>query len=131
MSVVFKPFVIMDIIEMQKAEVKALGMTFMSKPDLDMYRIVAILKEFAEKTTEGRKMLKDLGHGEKLEELDDRYLEYQDAFIVMLPVTHHTLNKNNYQIGGEIMVAYYPTSVWASFHIEGHPDNNDDSRRVK
>lgn len=131
MSVVFKPFVIVDIIEMQKAESSARGMTFMKNPDLDMYRIVAVLKDYIKKTGKGRRLLKKLGHGDKMDELDMKYLEYQEAFTVMIPVTHKTLNMNNYHVGGEIMVAYYPINVWASFHMDGQPDNNDDKRRLK
>lgn len=131
MTVFFKKFVITDIILMQKAEVKALGMSFAKNPNLDVYRIVAISKSYIDKTGKGREILKKLGHGEKMDELDIKYMDYQDAFTVMLPITSKSLNWNKYQIGDEIMVSYYPTNVWATFHCENEKDNDADYKRYK
>jgi len=131
MSVSHKPFVIIDIIPMQKAEMSAMGMTFMKNPDLDMYRVVAVLKSYIEKTAKGRKFLEKLGHGEKMSELNEKYLEFEDAFKVMLPVTSKTINMDKFHVGGEIMVAYYPTNVWATFHAKGEKPNYNDYKRME
>lgn len=117
MTVVHTTYVIIDIIEMQKAEINAGGMTFMQRPELDMYQVKAVLKSYIEKTAKGRKLLKKLGYGEKITELEYRYLEYTDAFTAIIPITHDTLNQNKYHVGGEIMIAYYPTTVYGEFKM--------------
>jgi len=119
MTVVHKPFVIVDIVEMQKAEINILGRTVSSNPSLDMYQIKAVLKSYIEKTKEGRKILEKLGHGDKLTELEQKYFDMTDAFTASIPVTHQTLNWNKYHVGGEIMIAYYPTTVYGDFKIVG------------
>jgi len=131
MTVVHKPYIIIDIIPMQKAEVKILGKVFQKNPDLDMFRIVAVTKGYIEKTEKGRKLLADLGQGEHTGKLNDMYLEYAEAFTVYIPMTSKTIEYNNYHLGGEIMVAYYPTNVWATFHCEGEKDNNNDKKHIK
>ena len=130
MTVIHKPFIIFEIEEIQKAEINARGRTLFKKPELDMYKIKAILKEWVEKTKDGRKLLKQLGHEEHMEDLDLSYLKLQESFIATIPVTHQTLNWNKYQVGSEIMIAYYPTNVWATFHTDGEPDNINDKRRI-
>jgi len=129
MTVVHKPFIILDIQEIQKAEMKVMGFSLHKNPDLDMYRVKAILKSYMEKTQKGRDFLKKIGLGEKMNELDMHYMEYAEAFTFYLPMTHKTLNENKYHVGGEIMIAYYPTNVWATFHTAGEPDNNNDRLR--
>lgn len=118
MTVSHTKYVIIDIIEMQKAELNVRGHTLMQRPELDMYQVRCILKSFAEKTKQGRKWLKELGMDEKMNELDQKYFEYADAFVATIPVTHKTLNDNGYHIGGEIIIAYYPTNVYGEFHME-------------
>ena len=61
MTVVHKKFVIIDIIEMQKAEINVEGSTLLRKTELDMYLMRAILKDFAKKTQKGREFLKKIG----------------------------------------------------------------------
>jgi len=123
MTVSHTTFVIIDIVEMQKAEVNAGGMTFMRRPELDMYQIHAILKSYIEKTGKGRKILKKLGHGEHMTELDNQYMMYENAFTAVIPITHKALNENKYHVGGEIMIAYYPTTVYGEFHIKEEKKN--------
>jgi len=117
MSVIHTKYVIIDIIEMHKAEIAAMGMTLMQRPELDMYMIRAVLKSYLEQTNKGRGLLKKLGHGDKMPELESKYLNYTEAFTASLPCTHKTLNDNKYHVGGEIMIAYYPTSVYGEFHM--------------
>jgi len=131
MTVVHKPFVITNIEEIQKAELNIMGKIFNKNPNLDMYRITAILKSYVEKTSKGRELLKKLGLEEKLDDLDMKYIEYAEAFTVTLPVTHQTINWDKYHIGGEIMIAYYPTNVWATFHAEGKEDNISNKKRLE
>lgn len=131
MTVVNKPYIIFDIEEVKKAEINIMGKVLKSNPDLDVYRIRAILKSYIEKTEQGFRILEKLGHGDKLSELNMEYLNTADAFTVCIPVTAKTINWNKYRIGNTIMVAYYPPSVWASFHCEGAEDNNDDLKRKK
>jgi len=131
MTVVYKPFVIIDIFEMEKAELGFLGTKLMRKPELDMFRIRAVLKSFLNNTSKGKEILKKIGLEYKLDELDQKYSEYLEAFTAYIPVTRQTLEWNKYHVGGEIMIAYYPTSVWATFHTNGEEDNNDDFNRLK
>jgi len=131
MTVELEPYIITDIVEMQKAEMSAMGMTIMKNPDLDMYRMTAVMKCYIEKTKKGRKILEKLGHGDKLSEVEMKYLEYEESFTAFIPITHKSLNWNKYEIGGEIMIAYYPTNVWATFHAEGEPDNINDHKRLQ
>lgn len=131
MTVVHKPYIIFDIELIKKAEMKAMGMTLKKNPDIDMYRIKAILKTYIEQTKKGYKALEKLGHGKKVDDLTKEYLEQQEAFTVYLPVTAKTLEWNKYHLGSEIRVAYYPDNVWATFHTDDEPDNNNDFNRMK
>jgi len=128
MTVSHKPYIIFEIEGIRKAEGKYKNRIFMSRPELDMYRITAILKSYIEKTQEGLNILDKLGLGEKLTQLNMEYLNNAEAFTVTIPVTHQTINWNKYHVGGEIMIAYYPTNVWATFHTEGEADNNDEQK---
>ena len=131
MSVVFKPFIIFDIEPIKKAELVVMGVTLHKKPDLDMYRVKAVLKSYIEKTEKGFQILEKLGQGEKLGELNKIYIEQSEAFTVYLPMTHKTINKNKYGLGSEIIVAYYPPSVYAKWCCDGIPDNKEDYDRYK
>jgi len=129
MSVSFKPYIIFEIEEIKKAELNVMGMKLHAKPDLDMYRIKAVLKSYIEKTQKGFEILDKLGHGDKLDQLNKEYLDTCEAFTAYIPITSKSININNYHLGGEIMIAYYPTDVYATWHMDGQPDNHDDHKR--
>jgi len=131
MSVSHKPYIIFEIEEIKKAEAKYKGRTFMRNPDLDMFRITAVLKSYIEKTQEGFKILEKIGLGSKMDDLNQEYISNAEAFTATIPVTSKSIEWNKYHVGGEIMIAYYPSNVWASFHTDGEPDNDNDKKRVK
>jgi len=131
MSVSHKPYIIFEIEEIKKAEAKHKGRTFMRNPDLDMFRITAVLKSYIEKTQEGFKILEKIGLGSKMDDLNQEYISNAEAFTATIPITSKSIEWNKYHVGGEIMIAYYPSNVWASFHTDGEPDNDNDKKRVK
>ena len=131
MSVSHKPYIIFEIEEIKKAEAKHKGRTFMRNPDLDMFRITAVLKSYVEKTQQGFKILDKIGLGSKMDDLNKEYLSTAEAFTASVPVTSKSIEWNRYHVGGEIMIAYYPTEVWASFHTKDEPDNDDEKPDVE
>ena len=66
-----------------------------------------------------------------MDDLNQEYISNAEAFTATIPVTSKSIEWNKYHVGGEIMIAYYPSNVWASFHTDGEPDNDNDKKRVK
>lgn len=133
MTVVFKPYVIYDIVKVKEAKINIaeLGLEIPGDPGLDMYHIKAVLKSWVEKSMMGRKLLSKMGLTEYMSQLESEYQDTVNAFTAVIPATARTIEWNKYHVGGEIMIAYYPTNVWATFHAEGEEDNNDDFERWK
>ena len=132
MTVSHKKYVIIEIEEVKKAEIDlpVIG-KLLRKSELDVYRIKAVLKEWITKTEEGYKMIEKLGHGDKMDKLTEEYLKTAEAFTATVPVTSRAIEWNKYHLGGDIIISYYPDNVWATFHTEGQPDNNNDKKRME
>lgn len=130
MTVVHKPFIIFEIELVKKAEIVVMGRSLHSRPELDMYCVKAVLKSYIEGTKKGYKLLEKLGHGDKSGDLTKEYLDQQRAFTVSIPMTGQCIEWNKYRLGSELMVAYYPSNVWDTFHTDDEPDNNNDKKRV-
>jgi len=121
-SVVCKPFIIIDVKEKKTNPIN---------PGLSIFEITAVLKDWAEKSHKGRKLLKKLKLEEYMGVLDAEYLDTTEAFTTKIPASGKTLEWSKYHVGNEIMIAYYPTNVWATFHANGEKDNTDDRRRFE
>ena len=131
MSVSHKEYIIFEIEEIAKAEGRYKNRVFMKNPDLDMFRIKAVLKSYIEKTQDGFKILEKIGLGSKMDDLNQEYLKNCEAFTATIPVTSKTIEWNKYHVGGSIMIAYYPSNVRASFHSKDLPDNDDEKPDVE
>ena len=126
MSVSHKKYVIIDIKEIKKAEQKVRNKIIMRKPEQDIFKITAVRKSWIEKSQQGFKLLEQLGYGDKLDQLNQEYLDTAEAFTAILPATSKSIEWNKYHLGGDIMIAYYPENVWATFHAKDLPDNKDE-----
>jgi len=130
MTVVHKPYIIFDIQKIKEAKIEAKKRVLARNPDLDLFRVKIVLKSWIENTKKGYKILEKLKYGDKVDQLTKEYLDTTPGFTAFIPMTAKTIEWNKYKVGSEIIMAYYPSNVWASFHTDGEPDNINDKKRI-
>lgn len=105
MTIVKKPYIITDIIEMKNSDHYDLPIPI---PSMKVFHIHAVYKKWVEESMKGREKLDEMGLKEHIDTLEQDYMESYTAFTAIVPATEKTIEWNRYHVGGIINIAYYP-----------------------